>query len=248
MALNIIVLGLAGSGKSSLCGAFSRWIRRNTPNSVSLINLDPGAEHLPYEADFDVRKFYTTQEVMRKQKLGPNGAVIRCMEYMLRDKLKIKKGVSQLDTDFRIVDLPGQMEVFIFHDAVDVLSVFDPPTVGIFLIPAELLNPRGIAVAQLISLATRLRVDFPAINLISKGDKVKNLARIEKMLLTPEDLSEAISKQKIGVEKDLTIGACELVSKISRASRILVTSSKTGRGLDELYGTVHEMLCACGEM
>ncbi|HRU81633.1 MAG TPA: ATP/GTP-binding protein, partial [Candidatus Methanomethylicus sp.] len=54
MATNLLVIGPAGSGKTSLTARLSEWMAKSGTSSC-LINLDPGAERLPYLPDYDVR-------------------------------------------------------------------------------------------------------------------------------------------------------------------------------------------------
>jgi Conserved hypothetical ATP binding protein. len=37
----------------------------------AIVNLDPGAEFLPYEPDFDIREILSLSEVMSEYSLGP---------------------------------------------------------------------------------------------------------------------------------------------------------------------------------
>jgi len=48
------LIGPAGSGKSTLASAFSDWLL-DQGFDVALVNLDPGAEWLPYRPDVDAR-------------------------------------------------------------------------------------------------------------------------------------------------------------------------------------------------
>ena len=50
----IFVVGTAGAGKSSLVTAFQRWARFLEVDALT-INLDPGAERVHYDPEFDVR-------------------------------------------------------------------------------------------------------------------------------------------------------------------------------------------------
>jgi len=246
--MNILILGPAGSGKTSLVKAFADWIKKNQKLKIACVNLDPGAELLPYSASFDIRKFFTVKSIMKEEKLGPNGALVRAMELMMKEKNKIEKELKKIKADLKLIDSPGQLELFVFHRASEIVKIFEPPIVGIFLIPAELANPIGIAVTQFLSLATQLRLEIPCVNVFSKVDLVENHEELSKLILKPEKLKKEIERTPLGVEKDLAVGAAKLTSKIVRVSRIVKTSAKTKEGLEELYDVVHELLCACGEI
>ena len=49
---------------------------------TALINIDPANENVPYEADVDVAELIQLEDVMRAYKLGPNGGLVYCMEYL----------------------------------------------------------------------------------------------------------------------------------------------------------------------
>ena len=74
--MNIIfIVGMAGSGKSSLVGHFKEWLKLNEQNAIA-VNLDPGVTNLQYNPDIDVREQISLEEIMDKYQLGPNGALI----------------------------------------------------------------------------------------------------------------------------------------------------------------------------
>ncbi len=104
--MNLIVLGPAGSGKSTLVSALANYLRKDY--TVRTVNLDP-ASPPPYRADRDVRQFVKAEEVMVKEKLGINGALIRSMELSLNHVEELIEVA-----DFVIYDTPGQMELFVY--------------------------------------------------------------------------------------------------------------------------------------
>jgi len=246
--MDIIFLGVAGSGKTSLVKAFSNWLRKRE-KSVACINLDPGIETLPYSAEFDIRKFFTIEEIMRSEKLGPNGALIRAMEKIREMKNEIKSEIDKLDVEFRLIDLPGQLEPFIFHGGEEIIKIFNlKRCIGLFLIPAEMFNPTGIAIAELLSLIIRLKLEIPTINVLSKVDLSENVNEVEEFLKNPRKLRKVLEKSKGGMEKDLAILVTKLVEKIAREQRIIKTSAKTLEGLEDLYDICYEMFCTCGDI
>lgn len=53
--------------------------------SVHVVNLDPAAESFAYTPEVDVRELVTADDVMEMMDLGPNGALVYCMEYLLEN-------------------------------------------------------------------------------------------------------------------------------------------------------------------
>ena len=54
-------------------------LRRN----IIVINLDPAAEIFKYRCDIDIRDLISLDDVMEELKLGPNGGLLYCMEYLI---------------------------------------------------------------------------------------------------------------------------------------------------------------------
>jgi GTPase SAR1 family protein len=115
-----------------------------------LVNLDPaigGKEALPYEPKIDIRELVTSEAVMERFQLGPNGALMYCMEYLLenvdwlerellclcrdgeddvnRDRTSEKeqnenvhdKSEASSLVNYIIIDMPGQVELYAHHHA-----------------------------------------------------------------------------------------------------------------------------------
>ena len=76
--MNIFMLGPAGSGKSLLVKNFSSYLI-SEDYEVRVVNLDPGVLNPSYKPDFDVRLWFTVEDIMREKKLGPNGAILEAM-------------------------------------------------------------------------------------------------------------------------------------------------------------------------
>jgi GTPase SAR1 family protein len=75
----LMPIGPPGSGKSTLCNGLQQFMRA-IARPVSIGNIDPANDSLPYEADFDVREIVDVDEVMEREGLGPNGGVLWAME------------------------------------------------------------------------------------------------------------------------------------------------------------------------
>lgn len=232
--MNLIILGPAGSGKTILTEKFSAWLRKNKV-SCSAINLDPGADALPYKETWDIRKKFTVRGIMKKEKLGPNGAMMRAMDLLLKQRKVIAKEINSIDAEIKLIDCPGQLEIFVFHDAIKILGLLKRPTIALFLIPAELAKGRDMAVSEFLSLSVRLRIGIPFVNVISKSDKLK------KKEVSIEEMGD------IGMGKDLALELRRISRELAKAKPMIRVSALRGKGFDELYSACKEALCECGE-
>ena len=48
---------------------------------MTIFNLDPAADYLPYDPDFDIRELVTVDEVQQVNRTGPNGSLIFAFNY-----------------------------------------------------------------------------------------------------------------------------------------------------------------------
>ncbi len=248
--LNLIVLGTAGAGKSSLSSSFGKWIQENTGQSVAYINLDPGCDYVPFEPDFDIREYFTIERIMREEKLGPNGAMIRASERLKENVTQLSRRINEIEADVKMIDTPGQMEIFLFHGGREIAGLMSGTTLSLFLIDAQIaVKATGLTFAQLLGLSINLGLGVPTINVLNKIDLVKDeLANIEQMLTDAEFSRKKIIDESRGVMIDLALGISKVLPELLPAARIAKVSAKTGEGMIELYDILHEVFCACGDL
>ena len=94
----VFIIGTAGSGKSMLTAAFSKWLEISKQN-VAVVNLDPGVLTLPYSPDVDVRDYVNIEDLMEKYGLGPNGALIMAADLIADEIEQISKEIEELRSD-----------------------------------------------------------------------------------------------------------------------------------------------------
>ena len=90
--LNLIVVGMAGSGKSTFLGRLQAYLMENYNSLPYMINLDPAVSFLPFSPSDDIREEIKYKEVMTKYGLGPNGAIMTSLNlYAARFHLTLQK-------------------------------------------------------------------------------------------------------------------------------------------------------------
>ena len=168
----LFVVGTAGAGKSSLVTAFQRWARFLEVDALT-INLDPGAERVHYDPEFDVRDLISLSEVMDRYDLGPNGAQILAADLVAAQAFDIMDELEGLHGDMLIIDTPGQVELFAFREAsnhlVDVLGQGRAALVFLFD-PMLSQTPSGFVSQMLLSNIVQFRLALPTANFLSKSD------------------------------------------------------------------------------
>lgn len=118
MPFGEVVIGSPGSGKSTYAfGKHQLFTAIQRP--ISIVNLDPANDALPYPCALDIASLITLEDAMQEHGLGPNGAMLYCMEYLEENFDWLEEGLKALGDDAYVVfDLPGQVELSTNHDSL----------------------------------------------------------------------------------------------------------------------------------
>ncbi|MEM2874851.1 MAG: ATP/GTP-binding protein [Candidatus Hadarchaeales archaeon] len=248
--LNIVLLGTAGAGKSALTACFGRWMAENMGREVRFINLDPGCEFTPFTPHFDIREHFTVDRIMREEGLGPNGAMVRASELLKQNVSEISRGINRVGGDIRLLDTPGQMEVFLFHGGPEMTRLIEGTTISLFLTDAEVCrSAAGFVFTGLLGLSIGLRLGVPTISVLNKVDLIGDAVNdIDRMASDESFLRKRAEEEIKGAMADLAIDIAGILPRLLPAARLVKTSAKTGEGMRELYDIVHEVFCACGDL
>ncbi|GLH00315.1 GPN-loop GTPase 3 [Gryllus bimaculatus] len=122
-----LVIGPAGSGKSTYCSMLSKH-GADMKRTIDVVNLDPAAEYFDYEPLADIRSLIEVSDAMEDSDLqfGPNGGLIFCMEYLLENNSWFEEALGDVEDDYIIFDCPGQIELYThmntMRDLVEILQ------------------------------------------------------------------------------------------------------------------------------
>jgi GTPase SAR1 family protein len=250
LVLQVLVLGTAGSGKTQLSYNYTSWLRREGTNA-KVVNLDPGAEVTPFDPDWDIRKIISVNRIMRSEKLGPNGAMLRAAEQMLAESRQIVAGLKSLGGEYVVLDTPGQIELFVFHSSgPKLVGEFSgiARTVGVFLLdPVLTADPANLAAALAQSIVVRVRLDIPLVIVATKSDLSarKDLA---KMLSDADYLASRVEHESTGSASEAATILVDVIRRLPWSQRAVSVSSVTQDGFEDLHGLLHEAFCACGDL
>ena len=251
-AMYILFLGTAGSGKSSLTHSFGLWLENEAEADVGYVNLDPGCIYTPFKPDFDIRSFFTVEDLMRKEGLGPNGAIIRAAELMKEYSGEIALEISRIKSEFTLIDTPGQKEIFVFRDTGPIIAEFlrrIGRSLGAYIFDPTLAKTASdLSVALSLAVATQIRLGIPCISILNKSD-LPEAEAILTLLNDPEKFRRKIEEEGLGASTDLAIVLADLAHKYSKhTGNVIAVSAKTRMGLDRLYDACREVFCTCGEL
>ena len=86
---------------------------------IAIINLDPATPEPVYPVAANITDLINLENVMNELELGPNGAMLHCMEYLEHNFDWLEEVIEKLGRDAYIAfDLPGQVELSTDHSSL----------------------------------------------------------------------------------------------------------------------------------
>jgi len=248
----IYFVGTAGSGKSTLTYIFQDWLKRESYDAIT-INLDPGAENLNYEPDIDIREWLRLQDIMDEYGLGPNGAQIVCADMLAFKIQEVKDILEGFKTKYVLVDTPGQIELFSFRKAsnvvVDTLGrersimayLFDPFIGSV---------PSGFISLVMLAATLQFRFNLPMLNLLSKADMIDSddLNKMQNWSTNVEQLYDDSLSNSKSVVDHFNIELLKILEDMKLIKELIPTSAKTGEGMADIYNLCQEEFMASEDM
>lgn len=251
--LSVLFLGPAGSGKTLLTWALGRWLEESG-FAVDYVNLDPSVESIPYKPSFDARDLVRTRDIMEREGLGPNAAIVRAVDMLAESHGEVYEALAKLRGDYILVDTPGQMEIVIFRPSglrlTQVVKRASTP-VGVFLLDSTLgRRETEAAISILLATIAQLRLEIPVVPVLSKADASGTPGGlvVHSLHLEVDGIVDYLIRSGSGVLSEMLSEVMDLVKKYLKAGRLIAVSSVTGDGIDELYKILHDVFCACGDL
>ncbi|MBU2564665.1 MAG: ATP/GTP-binding protein [Candidatus Thermoplasmatota archaeon] len=238
-------VGTAGSGKTTLTYAFQQWMNLQGYDAIT-VNLDPGVEKMKYAPDIDIREMISLSGVMEEYNLGPNGAQIVCADLLALKVNEIKEIVDGFNTDYVLIDTPGQIELFAFREAskhiIEAIDINNSAMAFLFD-PFLSKTPSGFISQIMLSATTQFRFHLPFINVLSKSDLLdeKEKDRIMNWVRQPEDLLNDAINEEASMEKQLSIELFRVLEQLGVYKMLTPVSSETMTGMEDIYSIVQQV-------
>jgi GTPase SAR1 family protein len=233
-----LVTGPAGSGKSTYAHILQQHCLSLGPRHrrrIHIANLDPAAESFRYEVSFDIRDLISVDDVMDELKLGPNGALVYCMEYLLENMDWLQENLEEFDDDeYLIIDCPGQIELYthipVMNKIIDQLRLwgYGDNMVSVFIVDATFVTDVSKFISgSLLALSAMIAMQLPHVNVLSKCDLVEE-ASMERVLEMESalqlwdvlgDNGRNVSPAAMFGSRDLTVEQSGVVEKAAERER-----------------------------
>lgn len=214
-----------------------------------LINLDPAVTHVPYQSNIDVRDSVDYKGVMQQYKLGPNGAILTCLNLFatqFNDVINILDARAP-ELDYVFVDTPGQIEVFTWSASGGIITdllASKFPTVVLFVVDTPRChNPTTFMSNMLYACSIMYKTRLPFVIVFNKID-VKSHVFATEWMADFELFQEALDAcDKAGdaggymnsLTRSLALALDEFYSSITSVG----VSAATGEGMGHLFTAVN---------
>ncbi|CAH1984748.1 unnamed protein product [Acanthoscelides obtectus] len=176
-----VVIGPPGSGKTTYCGKVYKFYKDKLNRKVEVVNLDPANENMNYSPKIDIMQLVTVEDVMKNLNLGPNGALMYCMEYLEENFDWLLNQLVEIKDSYLIFDMPGQVELYTHHGSIK--KIFQKlEKLGYHLCAVHMVDshycsdPPKFISTLLLSLSTMMQIALPHVNVLSKADLLKKNA------------------------------------------------------------------------
>ena len=183
--INLIVLGMAGSGKTTFVQRLEEELANKDKESY-IINLDPAVMDTLYEPNLDIKDTIKYKEVMTSNNLGPNGAILTCLNLFSTNIDKVINLLeSKNDLDYVVIDTPGQLEVFSWSASGKIITdsfslIF--PSILIYIVDVPRCNnPNTFSSNMLYALSIMYKMKLPLLLAFNKVDISKETKVLEWM-------------------------------------------------------------------
>lgn len=178
-----LVIGPAGSGKSTYCSAMAQY-GIDSKRTIEVVNLDPAAEHFDYQPIVDIRELIHVQDPMEDEDLqfGPNGGLVFCIEYLLENSDWLRDKIGEQEDDYILFDCPGQIELYTHLTAmkqlVKQLQDWNFSICSVFLIDVQFMTDGAKFLSgAMAALSVMVNLEVPHVNILSKMDLLSKSAR-----------------------------------------------------------------------
>lgn len=246
----IVVIGMAGSGKTTLMQRLNSYLHsKNTPPYI--LNLDPAVTHMPYEANIDIRDTVDYREVMKQYNLGPNGGILTALNLFTTKFDQVLGFVEKRSesVDHILLDTPGQIEIFTWSASGSIITesiASSMPTCVAYVIDTpRTTSPSTFMSNMLYACSILYKTRLPFILVFNKTDVQPHQFAVDWMndwQLFQKSLQASTEggDGEANYMNSLMNSMCLVLDEFYEGLRTVGVSAMTGQGIGEFFDKVEQ--------
>jgi GTPase SAR1 family protein len=169
----------------------------------------------------DIRELVNLDDVMDEMKLGPNGGLIYCMEYLIDNISWLEDHINDYSDDYLIIDCPGQIELYthlpVMRRVIDVLRRLGYSMCAVYMMDSMLISdPSRFLAGSLMCMSVMAQLELPHVSVLSKCDLIADKDKVDDFL-EPDaySLLRSMESESHGHMRPLNEAIAELVEEYS---------------------------------
>jgi len=233
----ILMIGMAGSGKSTLVHR-TLLDFQSRGKRVYSVNLDPAVRNLQYPINIDIRDTINYKDIMKKFKLGPNGAIMTSLNLFATRFDQVLELIDKRapELDYIVIDTPGQIEVFNWSASGQIICetlAVAYPTVACYVVDTvRCTRPVSFMSNMLYCCSILYKTKLPFVCAFNKIDVVKH-DFIKTWLSDFQAFGKALSEDETtylqALARSMSLALEEFYKNLNNCG----VSATTGEGLHE---------------
>ncbi|PFH34849.1 putative ATP binding protein [Besnoitia besnoiti] len=237
-ALVVVIIGMAGSGKTTFVTGLQRHLREVCGKRVYTLNLDPAVVSLAYAPNIDIRDTVDYKKVMQHYRLGPNGAILTSLNLFATKFGDVLQLLEQRrhTHDVILVDTPGQIEVFTWSASgaiiLESLSATLPTCVCYVLDTPRCTRPITLMSNMLYACSVLYKAKLPFVGCFNKTD-VAHHAVCQEWMTDYDAFQEALLTDDSYLAS-LSRSSALMLVEFYRVIQTVGVSSTTGQGMSDM--------------
>ena len=243
--VSVIVLGMAGSGKTTLMQRINAYVHEKKLSSY-IVNLDPAVANIPYGANIDIRDTVKYKDVMKQYSLGPNGGILTSLNLFATrfDQVMgiLEKRAKTNKLKYVFFDTPGQIEVFTWSASGTIISetlATSFPTVLLYIVDTpRTTNCTTFMSNMLYACSILYKMKLPFVIAFNKTD-VKESEFAKQWMSDFELFQDALDQEKNQSYYSSLIRSMSLVlEEFYQNMRCTSVSAANGHGMVDLFASI----------